>query len=106
MLKDTPVFVLRKPLSRRVVPNFLWRDVYVVFVCSAAWSGTGRYGPDGFAVADSIAVLLEDEGKRKWLGHMAEKRRIPQEQNLLLKELLEESDDEQTERITGDHTGL
>ncbi|MBC5743852.1 glycosyltransferase [Lachnospiraceae bacterium MD308] len=58
------------------------------------------------AVADSIAVLLEDEGKRKWLGHMAEKRRIPQEQNLLLKELLEERDDEQTERITGDHTGL
>ena len=58
------------------------------------------------AVADSIAVLLEDEGKRKWLGHMAEKKRIPQEQNLLLKELLEERDDEQTERITGDHTGL
>ncbi len=58
------------------------------------------------AVAGGIASLLEDEEKRKRLGHMAEKRRIPQEQKFLLKELLEERDDERTERITGDHTGL
>lgn len=57
------------------------------------------------AVAGSIAALMEDEGKRKRLGHMAGKRRIPQERNLLLKELLERNDG-QTERITGDHTGL
>lgn len=58
------------------------------------------------AVAGSIATLLEDEEKRKRLGRKAEKRRIPQEQKFLLKELLEERDDERTERITGDHTGL
>ncbi len=40
------------------------------------------------AVAESIAGLLEDEDKRKRLGRAAETRKIPQEHEKLLEELL------------------